>query len=156
MTNGLKANRPLLAIAGALLLLAGVVFWALRVETEPGRVESIAQDGQCRAPLRAYCAEACPSYAQALRSAREREPMLLIEAGRCGNLKWVKWSSGFHGETAYFGVRDELVCVEAWRDYSGYCAGESANVVYGERPDCEPETTLTLKAGAVESVAGSP
>jgi hypothetical protein len=43
---------------------------------------------------------------------RIREPLLEAAAGTCGALKWVRWSSGFGGETFYFDSKDTLLAVE--------------------------------------------
>jgi hypothetical protein len=88
----------------------------------------------------------CPTYSWALQAVNSHEPVLEAAAGKCGELKWVMWSSGFAGETTYFDAKDALVCVEGWADYYGACSGKSPTIVYGSRPDCVQETTVTLKA----------
>jgi hypothetical protein len=118
---------------------------------------TFGSDGVCRAPLGLYCddnpqplplafkANPCPGYEQALRRAKEWEPLLEAAAGTCGGLKWVKWSSGFGGETSYFDAKDTLVAVETWADYNGACARKSPTLVYGTRPRCDQVKTLTIK-----------
>jgi hypothetical protein len=93
----------------------------------------------------AFKAKACPGYEQALKRAKGGEPLLEAAAGTCGPLKWVRWSSGFGGETFYFDSKDSLLAVETWADFYAACSGKSAKLVYGRRPSCEHQTTLTIK-----------
>jgi hypothetical protein len=153
---------------GFAFVLGGVLFFAIATRgTERPNRGTLGADGVCRAPLDVYCAgnslaspstewsKPCPSYSRALQTAKEREPLLEAEAGTCGELRWVKWSSGFSGETSYFNAKDELVCVETWADYYGDCAGKSATLVYGIRPHCEPVATVSLKQRSAGPVASA-
>jgi len=154
-----KARPKRFAFVGlvAAALLAGMVVSTLAGDTLKYRHRgTFGSDGVCRAPLGLYCddpgrlpapfkANACPDYARALQRAKDWERLLEAAAGTCGALKWVRWSSGFGGETLYFDSKDTLVSVETWADFDGACSGNSSTLVYGGRPSCEHRTTLTIK-----------
>ncbi|HXK20002.1 MAG TPA: hypothetical protein VNG33_19460 [Polyangiaceae bacterium] len=157
--NVLGNKRVLFALFGVGLAgVAAAVALRLTFGGRPGPrgPGTLGTDGVCRAPLGLYCprepgpspgpsARSCPSYADALGRANEA-PTTEAEAGTCGPLKWVMWSTGFVGETSYFNDKDELVSVESWTDMAGSCCdGKSATIVYGRRLDCEKRTTVPLK-----------
>jgi hypothetical protein len=144
-------------LVGAALLVGMLVSTLAGDKLKYRNRGTFGSDGVCRAPLGLYCddqpprlpiafkANACPGYAQALQRAKDWEPLLEAAAGTCGALKWVRWSSGVGGETFYFDLNDTLLSVETWADFYGACSGKSATLVYGSRPSCEHQTTLTIK-----------
>lgn len=67
------------------------------------------------------------------------------QIGVCGELRWVRSSTWFAGQTSYFDADDRLVCVEAWADHQPYCSRRSAAIRYGNRPACQRRVTMSLK-----------
>jgi hypothetical protein len=147
------------AIAGIAVAAAAVA--AVLIFTSRGHVAAgpgvLGADGVCRAALGSYCdaggvalplqarSKQCPQYADSLRQAKEEPLILESEAGTCGSLRFVSWSTGFVGESSYFNTDDDLVAVEAWSDGGGYCSASAHSIVYGSLPDCERKTTAQFK-----------
>jgi hypothetical protein len=156
LTSGEKPRWYVLLGVSSVTVLAVAAWIVWPRPTEAENIGQLGPDGVCRTPLAQYCdqkplvlpitsSKPCPTYAAAVETARNYQPLLEASAGTCGDLRWVKWSSGFNGETTYFDSADTLVAVEAWADYYPYCWNHNAALVYGSRPACKEQTTLTLR-----------
>ncbi|MEZ4223481.1 MAG: hypothetical protein R3B13_21215 [Polyangiaceae bacterium] len=58
----------------------------------------------------------------------------LANAGRCGDLKYIEFSDGYHGYTEFFDAKGTMVGAKRWSDIS---PKES----FGRVPDCKLEIT---------------
>lgn len=107
----------------------------------------------CRFALSDYCEGAdCPSWGTAVVEAEEvgaqGEDFCWVEAGECGDLRYILTTIGLGGVFKFFDDTGALVAVEVFDDTPSYCNDTSFNQWYGDRPDCERERTLNFCKGA--------
>jgi hypothetical protein len=98
----------------------------------------------CERPLGEYCDGPCPTLEEAIKQAqggedRSREN---VTVERCGNYTRIHYShvDYLYGAAEYFEASGHLVGVVTADDNVADCYGE---IIYGTRPECEPECVLT-------------
>ncbi|MBI3201124.1 MAG: hypothetical protein HYZ29_06230 [Myxococcales bacterium] len=109
-----------------------------------------ASDSSCTRDLVKYCAEGgCASFEK--RSAELRDQVAAhrdggsclsrASIGTCGDYKYVDFSDGFHGRTAYFDSTGRQVAAVMSTDIIDECKGK---VVAGTAPTCTLAPTETM------------
>ena len=90
---------------------------ALAVD-QPSERSPATPDPFCFRPLEEFCTakDKCSTYAVHVEKLRGSGCPWMETVGRCGKLRVIHHSDGFHGETRYFDKAGKLVAVRVWTD----------------------------------------
>jgi hypothetical protein len=102
--------------------------------------------GNCAKPVHAYCGDGgpCPTLATSIEEVKQLAMgarCFKAESGRCGDLSYTFYSSGFLGFMAWFEDGGKLFAARRFADTAEFCGESFYDETYGAQPVCDLEPT---------------